>query len=78
MKCAHANVAPEVCDQTLGVICLDCNKLLAYCWAENHVPESLWNRACKNDPECVPCVNDRYDVCSLCAETIILTQDNES
>lgn len=68
--CKHEHVAPEVCDQALGVKCLDCNALLAWCWAENHVPEPLWNRACENDSDAVPCEQNREDHCALCNEPI--------
>jgi hypothetical protein len=68
--CQHARVRPEVCDQTLGVGCLDCKELLAWCWSEKHVPESLWNRACANDAEAVPCEQSRDDRCAVCGEAI--------
>lgn len=68
-ECKHTRVAPEVCDQTLGVKCLDCNALVAVCW-DTHVPESLWNRACENDPEGKPCEQNRDDVCGICDEPI--------
>ena len=66
--CQHARVTPEVCDQTLGVICLDCNTILAACWMDEHIPESLWNRACENDKEANTCEQNRDDYCSLCGE----------
>jgi hypothetical protein len=71
--CPHANVVPEVCDQTLGVACNDCNTLLGVCWMDDHVSEKLWNRACKNaDPvewgDVKPCEQDRDDFCFLCGE----------
>ncbi len=71
MTCEHARVAPEVCDQTLGVKCLVCNALLAWCWQDDHVPESLWNRACENEPgEAIPCPDNRDNVCALCSELV--------
>lgn len=66
--CRHARVTPEVCDQTIGVACLECGELLAWCWSEHHIPESLWNRACVNDDEAVPCDQNRDDHCALCGE----------
>ena len=66
--CQHENVTPEVCDQTLGVLCLDCNTILAVCWMDEHIPESLWNRACENDKEANTCEQNRDDYCSLCGE----------
>lgn len=66
--CAHARVTPAICDQTLGVRCLDCNELLAVCWADRHMPEPLWNRACENDAEAVPCEKSRDDYCALCGQ----------
>lgn len=69
-KCQHARVTSEVVDQTLGVFCLDCDTHLAWCWMERHVPESLWNRACENDTDAVPCEQGRDDVCAICKESI--------
>jgi hypothetical protein len=37
---------------------------------DDHIPESLWNRACLNTPEAKPCEQSRDDVCSLCEEKI--------
>ena len=68
--CPHEHLQFEVCDQTGGVGCNDCNTLLAYCWADNHIPESLWNRMCAQDPEARPCEQSRDDVCALCDEPI--------
>lgn len=70
MTYPHDRVKPEVCDQTLGVACLDCNELLAWCWSDKHLPESLWNRACQNDPEAVPCEQSRDGVCAICGEPV--------
>ena len=70
--CAHANVVAQVCDQTLGVVCVDCKTLLAWCWAETHVPESLWNRAAKTDLDANACEQNRDDVCAICGESILL------
>lgn len=70
MSCEHKNVIPEVCDQTLGVACLDCKELLAWCWADRHIPESLWNRSCANDRGAHPCEQNRNDHCAICEEPI--------
>lgn len=67
-NCPHNRLTSEVCDQTLGVACLDCKELLYWCWSDNHIPESIWNRACENDPECEPCECNRDDYCALCGE----------
>lgn len=69
--CTHTRVAPAACDQTLAVVCLDCHLQLAVCWMDQHIPESLWNRACQNDPEAVPCQQNRDDVCALCEEPVV-------
>lgn len=68
--CAHSSVMPQVCDQTLGVYCLECQSVVAWCWSDEHVPEPLWNRACLNDPEAVPCDESRDDHCAICKEKI--------
>ena len=81
VKCSHLRVMPEVCDQTLGVYCADCDESLGVCWMNGHFSESVWNRACAyakslpvtGDPlkdwhEAVPCEQDRDDVCGLCGE----------
>ena len=74
--CEHQHVKPETVDQTLGVACTDCHRLLAWCWADHHVPESLWNRACKWEAPtgtaagAVPCEQDRDDFCAVCDERI--------
>ncbi len=69
MTCEHVRLKPEVCDQTLGVICLDCKALLGCCWADEHVSEAVWNRACENDDEAVPCKQNRDDHCFLCGDS---------
>lgn len=71
--CEHVNVVPEVCDQTLGVACNDCNTILGACWSDKHVSEKLWNRACKNVPDegYKPCVQDRDDVCFMCGDSTV-------
>ncbi len=69
MTCKHERMKPDVFDQTLGVACPDCN-LMAWCWAENHCSEALWNLACKNDPDFSPTEQSREDYCSLCDERI--------
>jgi hypothetical protein len=68
--CIHARVAPEPCDQTLGVLCLDCDTIVAVCWMDEHIPESLWNRACENDTGGNPCEQSRDDVCAICEQQI--------
>lgn len=73
MSCKHERLITEVCDQTLGVGCLDCMRLLAFCWQDEHIPESLWNRACETDKEAVPCEQNRDDHCALCKEPITYT-----
>ncbi len=65
--CVHPKVRPAVIDQTLGVECVDCGEMLAVCW-DDHVPESLWNRACANDPNAKPCGQGRDDHCGICGE----------
>lgn len=75
--CTHTNIAPEVCDQTLGVVCKDCGSLLGACWGEKHVSEALWNRACKSDPECKPCEQNRDDVCFLCGSAMQTARRDE-
>jgi hypothetical protein len=65
--CAHERMTPEVFDQTLGVSCPDCH-LEAWCWAEKHVSEALWNLACKNDRDAKPCEQSRDDVCAMCGD----------
>lgn len=69
--CMHTRVAPAPCDQTLAVVCLDCRLQLAACWGDEHIPESLWNRACLNIPSYVPCPQNRDDVCAICAEPVL-------
>lgn len=69
-ECTHGLVAPEVCDQTLGVACLICRKLVAVCWADDHVSEFLWNRAVEGSDEFVPCEQNRDDHCAICEEPI--------
>lgn len=69
-NCPHDRTAPEAVDQTLGVVCLDCDGLLHWCWMDNHIPEFAWNRACKNDAEARPCEQNREDHCAVCKETI--------
>ncbi len=70
--CRHPRMTPEVFDQTLGVVCPDCS-LKAWCWAENHCSEALWNLACKNDPTANPCEQDRDDHCALCDEPLVMS-----
>lgn len=68
--CPHEHLAFEVLDQAGGVVCNDCNKVLAFCWADDHIPESLWNRLCAQDPNARPCAQNRDDVCGICEEPI--------
>ena len=68
MDCKHESVKPTVVDQTLGVMCLRCDMLLAWCWMERHMSERLWNKACENDAGAKRCENDREDVCALCGD----------
>lgn len=70
MKCEHVRVAPEHVDQTLGVVCLDCNTILCACWMDEHIPESIWNRACQFDSDTNPCEQNRDDYCAICEEHI--------
>ena len=69
-ECTHVRLGPDTVDQTLGVVCLDCDTLLAWCWMERHIPESLWNRVCVLDADCRPCEQNRDDVCAVCEEPI--------
>lgn len=66
--CKHNRVKPVACDQTLGIVCLDCNFLIAECWYDDHIPESLWNKACMNDADAIPSEQNRDNVCALCGE----------
>lgn len=66
--CKHRRVKPVPCDQTLGIQCLACRELLAYCWGDEHLSEELWNRACLEDPNGVRCESNRDDVCGICGE----------
>jgi len=69
--CLHTSVKPEVCDQTLGVACTDCGELLHVCWQDDHIPESLWNRAAPAWPkDAVPAAQSRDNVCAICEEEI--------
>ena len=70
MECPHKNIVAEACDQTLGVACNDCNLLLAVCWQDQHIPETLWNRVCDADPDCARCEQNRENFCALCEEEI--------
>lgn len=68
LSCKHLWVKTVWLDQTLGVECMACGLTLAYCWADEHVPESLWNRACKTSPTSKPCQENRDDVCAICEQ----------
>jgi len=68
--CPHEHLAFEVLDQTGGVACCDCNAILAYCWMDNHIPESLWNRLATQCDKVYPCERSRDDVCAICSERI--------
>ena len=65
--CSHPKLHPEIFDQTGGVACPDC-PFHAYCWRDRHCSEALWNRAAANDPEVVPCEQNRDTHCFLCGE----------
>lgn len=69
--CKHESVSSIVLDQTLGVECNTCYHLLAYCWMDEHLPESLWNKACINDVDCNVCDEDRDDYCVICRRQIV-------
>jgi hypothetical protein len=66
--CLHNQLVFEVMDQTAGVACKDCNTTLAYCWMDNHIPESLWNRLCDQDPQAKRCEQNRDNICGICKE----------
>lgn len=68
--CSHKNSVPEVMDQTLGVACNDCNLVLGYCWGKKHVSESVYNRACMNDLDFIPCAKSRDNFCAVCGDEI--------
>lgn len=72
MNCEHKRVKPDVYDQTLGVYCLDCNETLHVCWQTDHIPESLRNRACDEDSECVRSELSRNNVCAICRQAMAL------
>lgn len=72
--CAHEYI-PDAMDQTLGVSCRKCGLIVGYCWRDQHLAESVWNLACKNDPAGVPCEQDRNDHCFLCGEFMEAKQD---
>lgn len=69
-ECGHERLKPEVMDQTLGVVCMDCGAALHWCWAERCLPESAWNRACLNDPDARPTEQSRDDHCAICGDAI--------
>ncbi len=73
--CAAHELKIEVCDQTLGLACTECNDIVRVCWGDEHIPESMWNRACENDADGVPCAESRVDVCALCGESIEVSGD---
>lgn len=68
MTCTHKRLTSAALDQTMGVVCLDCGLILAYCWDTDHVPEALWNQAAQNDPNRTPCELSRENVCAICQE----------
>ncbi len=70
--CAHDEVLPAPCDQTVCVECWKCRMVLDWCWGDRHIPESLWNRACAhpNDLGAKPCEQSRDDVCAICSSPI--------
>ena len=69
VDCEHNRVVPEVMDQTIGVGCLDCDFALYVCWGAEHVPVSLWNRACAAPgfEDCAPVAED-HGQCAICGE----------
>lgn len=73
-NCEHKIILPEVVDQTLGVACLECNTLLAHCWGDEHIPESLWNRSCETQMmpgnDFIKCEESRDNFCALCRDEI--------
>lgn len=69
VACDHVNCMPEVCDQTLGVFCHDCQTSWV-CWGDSHVPESVWNTACRNDESYQMTIMSRPNVCGICEEEI--------
>jgi hypothetical protein len=78
VECNHERVVSHVCDQTLGVLCLDCNTILGCCWMDEHLPESLWNRVCIYDRDAKPCEQSRDDHCFLCGEKFELKSSSVS
>jgi hypothetical protein len=76
--CEHVRLKPDICDQALGVVCLDCNEFIACCWGDAHVSERLWNRACENDSDGIPCERSRGDICALCGESFTLVLQSEA
>lgn len=66
-ECSHNKIHPDTFDQTIGVSCPDCS-LQAWCWSERHCSEALWNKACQNDSEGIPCKKNRNNYCFLCGE----------
>ena len=69
--CPHEHLEFLVLDQTGGVGCKDCMLILAHCWMDNHIPESLWNRLAAQDPEANASEQSRDDVCAICEEPIL-------
>ena len=76
--CPHEHLASEVLDQTGGVACNDCNTILAYCWDDHHVPESLWNRLAAQDTQAIACEQSREDVCAICEEPITTPSEQDA
>jgi len=70
-NCEHLNAVAEVVDQTLGVTCPDCDYQAA-CWQDEHVPESIWNKACKNTEGFKLSEQNRDDYCFLCGTHMVL------
>jgi hypothetical protein len=70
--CPHSRIRPEVVDQTLGVVCADCDTLVQVCWMDSHVPELVWNNACAahGDEGFKRCEQSRDDFCGICGEYI--------
>lgn len=71
MSCDHTEVTPGWADQTLAVVCMDCDLQLAVCWMDDHISECLWNQACLNDANANRCEHNRVDVCAICSEIML-------
>lgn len=70
-ECDHGAVETIALDQTVGIRCLECGKHVAVCWYDEHIPQTLWNKACLNDPGAIPCEDPKENFCALCDEKIV-------